>query len=145
MKFYDFLKENYLHPNLEIREANKFYSDSNDKIIYVFSENGFINFQDYLVLSHNAAQAYRKKEIKILDLEATYSKESGIWGLVLPPNYRVLETIDLTLKNHTAPDEYDPDAYYGDGMETGDSNFDYYVQQERMIDSIMDGESVIDD
>ena len=93
MKIKTFFEQHSLPTKgIELRESNKTYEDSNDKILYIQLPIE-IDEQDFLVCSHTLAQKLRDKSLSLRDAEVTRSDVG--YGLICPQTTVVIETIDL--------------------------------------------------
>ena len=77
---------------VELRESNKTYEDTNEKILYIQLPME-VEDQDFLVCSRTLASKLRSKELKLSDADVAHGKYG--YGLIFKQTTKVIETIDL--------------------------------------------------
>ena len=77
---------------VELRESEKTYEGSQDKILYIQLPME-VEGQDFLVCSHTRATKLRDKSLTLRDADVT-STDFG-YGLICPQTTKVIDTIDL--------------------------------------------------
>lgn len=93
MTLKDFLTSNNLPTSIEVQRSIKNnYKGTETKITWI-KIAGFIDDQDYLVMSATLAAKYLEDKSILKTCQAQKSAEG--WGLIMPATCEVVETVEL--------------------------------------------------